>query len=112
MCISVSVSVSVYAKNILVLYACSHVPGAVSLPLEAGCAQENFFNISTSETSCFWWLLSKHLGKSLSAISTGPGPLHFNSQILGVSPTTHGAKLRLIYGLTISKIAALDTFTI
>ena len=54
---------------------------------------------------------SEHqLGRSLSVISTGSSP--FNSQMLDVSPTARSAKLQLVYGLKMSKTAALDTFTI
>ena len=54
---------------------------------------------------------SEHqLGRSLSVISTGSSS--FNSQMLDVSPTARSTKLQLVYGLKMSKIAALDTFTI
>ena len=43
-------------------------------------------------------------------ISTGSSP--FNSQMLDVSPTACSVKLQLVYGLKMSKTAALDTFTI
>ena len=50
------------------------------------------------------------LGRSLSVIS-----LLFSNQMLDgeyVFPNARSAKLQIVYGLNMSKIAALDTFTI
>ena len=58
-------------------------------------------------------MASEHLDEeSLSVLFTG-SPLKLNvARIWDMSPTARSAKLHLIYGLKMSKTAALDTFTV
>ena len=74
--------------------------------------QENFLMFQPLR---LFLVASEHLyGESLSVISTG-SPIYFKSNVVrmwDVSPTVRSAKLQLIYGLKMSKTAALDTFTV